>query len=165
MPGRRWDSLELVCLPCALADFIYCSGRPKHGTENTLKIKLIECLEIWKQATHLEAISGSCEPGTLKERKRAQRFFGVQTQTEEIAPEGAAIGPPRQSDHWSGLAKQARLSSWSGTWQEQNSKVQLRRQYETRKNKSGILVLFCFVLKRQTEHIYLVRLHSKSLLK
>lgn len=21
MPGRRWDSLELVCLPCALAEF------------------------------------------------------------------------------------------------------------------------------------------------
>ena len=150
--------------PCALADFICCSGRPKHWTENTLQIKLIECLEIWKQATHWKAISGSCEQETLKERKRTQSFFGVQTQTEEIAPEGAAIGLLRQSDQWRGLAKQARLSSWSGIWKEQNSKVQLRRQYETRKNKSGILVLFCFVFsKRQTEYIHLVCLHSKSL--
>ena len=75
------------------------------GDPDTLQIKLIEYLEIWKQATHSEAISGSCEPGTLKERKRTQRFFGVQTQTEEIAPEGPSIGPLRQSDQRRGLAK------------------------------------------------------------
>lgn len=55
---------------------------------------------------------------------------------------------PGTPDRWRGLAKQARLSSWSGIWKEQNSKVQLRRQNETRKNKSGILVLFCFVFKK-----------------
>lgn len=99
---------------CALADFIYCSGRPKHGTENTLKIKLIECLEIWKQATHLEGHLWICEPGTLKERKRTQRFFGVQTQTEEIAREGAAMGPRGtvRSLKRAGKASQAEQLVW-----------------------------------------------------